>query len=99
MDKKVNIAIMGCGNIASSIDDDPKKRHVYSHAKAIRMTDNCNIISCCDINEDTVNDFSNRWGIKNSYCSYEEMLDREKIDILVICTPTKFHFEHLKKDY
>ena len=35
--KKINLAILGCGVIASDVDEDPKKRHIYSHAKAISL--------------------------------------------------------------
>ena len=94
---KYNLAIIGCGGIAGDVDDDPKKRHIYSHAKAISMIEQIQIIACCDVDEAALNKFSKKWNVANKYTNLDEMIDEEYIDILVVATPTKYHYDHVKK--
>jgi len=88
-------AIVGCGNIAGLADDDAKKRHIYTHAKAIDMIDRLVLSACCDTDETRLNAFAERWRIPNKYLDLRDMLGKERIDILVVATPTDFHYEHV----
>jgi len=97
--KKINLAILGCGVIASDADEDPKKRHIYSHAKAISLIQKIQITACCDIDEAALNKFSKKYSIANKYTNLDEMFAEEVIDILVVATPTKFHYDHVKKAF
>lgn len=90
-----NVAIVGCGNIAGYIDDDPKKRHIYTHAKAIGKIQQLKLIACCDTDENSVKRFSEKWDVPARYSNLDRMLKSEAIDILVIATPTEFHYENV----
>jgi len=90
-----SVGIVGCGNIAGLADDDAKKRHIYTHAKAIGLLDRLALSACCDADETRLNQFSERWDIPGKYLALEQMLREEKIDILVVATPTDFHYEHV----
>jgi predicted dehydrogenase len=89
------VAIVGCGNIAGDIDDDVKKRHIYTHAKAISMIKQLKPTACCDIDKTKLTTFAEKWKIPGQYLDLQKMLREEQIDILVIATPTKFHYENV----
>lgn len=89
------VTIIGCGNIASYADEDVKKRHIYSHAKAISMIKQLKLTACCDIDETSLKKFAEKWKIPRTYQDFQKMLREEQIDILVIATPTKFHYENV----
>lgn len=89
-------AIVGCGNIAGEIDNDAKKRHIYTHAKAINMIKELELIACCDVNENTLITFAEKWKVPERYIDMEKMLCEQQIDILIIATPTKYHYENVE---
>lgn len=89
------VAIIGCGNIAEGADEDIKKRHIYTHAKAISMIKQLKITACCDIDEIALRNFAGKWKVQGQYLDLQKMLREEKIDILVIATPTKCHYENV----
>ncbi|RJR07501.1 gfo/Idh/MocA family oxidoreductase [Candidatus Parcubacteria bacterium] len=94
MDKR-RVAIVGCGTVAGDIDDDAKKRHIYGHAKAISMVKQFELTACCDRDENRLRTFTGRWKVPVQYLDLQEMLHKEQIDILVIATPTKTHYENV----
>ncbi len=89
------VAIVGCGNIAGEADDDVKKRHIYTHAKTISMIKQLKLTACCDINKIRLKTFAKKWKVPGQYLDLKKMLSEEQIDILVIATPTKVHYENV----
>lgn len=89
------VAIVGCGNIAGEADDDVKKRHIYTHAKAINMIKELELTACCDTDESRLETFAKRWKVPRQYLNLQEMLCKEQVDILVVATPTKTHYENV----
>lgn len=77
----MNSAIVGCGGIA----------HV--HADALRQMDGVNLCAFADIKPERAEEFVTQFGNENShaYQSFEEMLEKEQIDVLHICTPHYLH--------
>lgn len=94
MDTK-RVAIAGCGNVSGDIDDDAKKRHIYGHVKTISMIERLEFTACCDRDEARLRAFAEKWRIPGQYLDLQEMLHKEQIDILVIATPTKAHYENV----
>ena len=72
-----NVAIAGCGNIADGLDEDRRKRHIYSHATAISRLDALNITACCDIDPARMERFADKWDIRGHYTDYQKMVDDE----------------------
>lgn len=91
----IHVAILGCGNIAGEIDADAKKRHTYTHAKAISTVKELKLTACCDVDENRVKTFAEKWEVPKQYLDFQEMLREEPIDILIIATPTKYHYENV----
>ena len=92
-------AIIGCGRIASDFDDDPmmvKTFGIASHAGGYADNPNVELVAASDISEEKLNKFGRRWNVKNLYSDYKEMLEKEEIDILSICTWNSTHLNILE---
>jgi len=50
----------------------------------------------CDIDPEKIKRYEERYRVKG-YCSVDEMLEQERLDAAVICTPTITHYELAKK--
>ena len=79
--KKINVAILGCGRIASF------------HAKAITANKNLRLVGICDLNNKRINTMLKLYKA-NSYKNIHEMINNENIDVIAICTPSGMHFPH-----
>jgi len=90
-----SVAIVGCGNVADGFDEDWRKRHIYSHATAISKLDQLTITACCDIDPARMERFADKWEVDGRYTDYQKMVDDEKIDILVVATPTVAHYDNV----
>lgn len=76
---KLGYAIIGCGVIGPY------------HAEAFQKTTGAELVACCDIVEDRAKAMAERFGIPRTYTDYQEMLKRDDIDIVSICTPSGMH--------
>lgn len=84
MNKKINIAILGCGRIS--------KKHI----QAIKQNSKkFNLIGFCDKNKNKLNKIKYKI---NKFNSINQLLNsRLKIDLVSICTPSGLHKIHAKK--
>jgi len=79
--KKINLGIIGMG-------------HVYDHQiKALNQVKEINLISVSDIDEKK--EYKTPPNVK-FYRNYQEMVDKEKLDAVLISVPNKFHYEITK---
>lgn len=89
----VNVALVGLGNIGLLFDTDKTNlAKCLSHTKAIYANKNFNLKYAVDIdrkNFEILNDFFPNCLI---YTNYEEIVNQNDIDLLVIATPTKTHY-------
>ncbi len=67
-------AILGCGGRARG------------HANAYRYVKGGKLAAICDMNEERLNDFGDRFEISSRYTDLDEMLEKEKPDLLHIVT-------------
>jgi len=79
-----HFALMGCGRIA--------KRHATllagGHVRGAKL------IAVCDTQADRAKKFGKEFGV-NSYQDMEEMMLKEKIDVVCVLTPSGLHAEHV----
>jgi len=75
------LGLVGCGRISSK------------HFSAIAQIEGAEIVSCCDVIEQRATDAAQENGIKSVYTSYDKMLENEKLDAMLICTPSGMHPE------
>ncbi len=72
-------AIIGCGNMA------------HGHARAYNADPRVSLVACADISDDAANRFGDAFGIPQRYHDFREMIEREKPDIVSICTHHQLH--------
>ena len=78
---KIKAAIVGCGFVA-------QKRHIPSF---LRLKKSVSVCAVCDINKGLATQVAKKFGIPTAYSDLSEMLSREHLDVVDICTPSGAH--------
>lgn len=78
------IGIVGVGGVAS-----------YAQIPAY-IEKGIKIQAICDINKETLNKIGNRYNISSRYTNIEEMIEKEKINIIDVATPPQTHLDILR---
>lgn len=89
--EKLKTGLVGCGRIGYLLEDDPLRGHPCSLAGAAAMTDSIELAAACDIDDERLRDFGERYGVERLYLNHEEMIEREKLDVLIIGSWTSTH--------
>ena len=83
-------AVIGCGRIGSTIDDEhvhrPQFRYPWAHAPAIIEAKGVELVAASDLVPEQRTDFTRRWGVEAVYADYREMIEKEAPDIVSIST-------------
>lgn len=74
------VGIIGCGRIS------------VMHLVSLSNIDGVNLVACCDIKKERADNVAKKYGVK-PYYSYEEMIEKERLDAVHICLP---HYLHSK---
>ena len=90
-------AIVGCGRVGCLLDDDPKRRGIWTHAGAYRACDRTRLVALADRDPQALDRAGRRWGIQRLYSDLESMLRSEEIDILSVCTPSDSHASRVRE--
>lgn len=61
-----------------------------------KFVDECEVVAVCDIFEDKVNAFKDKYNIPNAFLSYQEMAEANLIDAVYIAVPNALHHEIAK---
>ncbi len=93
MAKKYRVGVIGCGRIASLLEEDPLREKPATHAGAYAAFPRTTITSACDIDRWRLAKFRDKWRVPSDRCyrDYREMLAREEMDIVSIATWTESH--------
>ncbi len=83
--KKVNVGIVGLGRVSQ-----------LAYLNNLVINKNINSLSVCDKNKDLLNKVSKKYKILKKYLNYEEMLQKESLD-LVILVVNKFLVEEISQ--
>ena len=78
-DKKIRMAIVGCGRIS--------KNHFCSIQK---HQDNIELVSICDVRQAVLSEHESTYKVKG-YLNLSDMLKNEELDLVAICTPSGTH--------
>ena len=78
--KPLRVGIVGCGQIAQE-----------QHIPYLGKIKGAEIVAICDRNEGLARRVSARFHISNYYTDFSEMLDKEKLDMVDICTTPQTH--------
>jgi UDP-N-acetyl-2-amino-2-deoxyglucuronate dehydrogenase len=77
--KKLRLGIIGCGRISKN------------HLDAVSQIPEAEFVAAADIVAEKLQAVTENYGIKNVYTDYNEMLDKEDLDAVSICTPSGMH--------
>ncbi|MCM3030710.1 Gfo/Idh/MocA family protein [Niallia sp. MER 6] len=80
MTKKLRYGLIGAGSNA-------EKKHLSNYLSL----PNIELVSICDVNQEHANKIAKKYHVKNIYTSYSDMIDKENLDIVSICTPNSLH--------
>jgi len=72
------VGIIGCGNVSPM--------HIYP----VNALESCDLIAVCDDKEDRAKARAEELGCKY-YTDYKEMIDKENLDVVHLCTPHYLH--------
>lgn len=81
MAEKLRFGIVGCGVIGPF------------HAKAISSLPDAQLVAVADIEPEKARKLAEQYGV-TPYSSLEDMLSRERLDVVDVCTPSGMHGEH-----
>ena len=77
--KKLRAGVAGVGFIGAA------------HVEAVRRLGFAEVVAICD--RPRPEQIAEKLGVEHWYADYREMLDRERLDVVHICTPNVSHFE------
>lgn len=63
----------------------------YQHAAAYSELNNCEMVACADIVQENADEFAKVNNVPTTYLDYHEMLEKENLDIVSICTWPHLH--------
>ena len=78
--RKLRVGIIGTGNISHC--------HMAGYKKYKDLVD---VVAACDIDENKLNAYCKQYGIPNSYTDYNEMMAKEDLDCVSVCTWNAAH--------
>jgi len=81
--RKIRFAVLGCGRISSA------------HLDAIKNAPDAELAAVCDKNEEKAKAAAYDNGLEKWYTDLEDMLLKEDIDVVNICTPSGIHCENV----
>ncbi len=84
MSKIINLGILGAGNIAGTM------------AVAVGKMDSARLYAVGSRDLKKAGQFAEKYGVLNSYGSYEELVRDEDIDLIYVATPHSEHYEHVR---
>jgi predicted dehydrogenase len=88
--------IIGCGNIASRFSNDKKRGDVVTHAHAYTQSPDVRLVAASDLDQGRLKQFSTKWSVDHVYQDYNQMLAKERLDIVSICSPQQLHYAMCK---
>lgn len=86
-------AVIGCGRIGCGFDDDARRKYASNHARAYLRTVGIELVALCDTDEEKLNRYAVKFGVRGRYSDYREMLEKEQPDVVSICTLSSSHLE------
>jgi len=78
---KYRVGVIGCGGISRT------------HTRGFNNLDSTEVIAGSDISQNSVNKWGEEFGVSALYTDFRKMLEKEKPDIVSVCTWAKSHAE------
>ena len=84
--KTYTVGIIGCGRIASLLEQEPERGTPNTHAGCYDTCDRTRIVAGADASDERRVAFGQRWDVSSMYSEWREMLEKEQLDVVSICT-------------
>ena len=95
--KTYRVAIIGLGRMGSTIDEEvvgfPAVTLPYSIAATCRASNRLELVAGCDLLPEKREAFRLKWGVEALYGDYREMIEKERPDLVAVCTKGDVHAE------
>ena len=79
--EKLKVALVGAGGISQIF-----------RIPALQNIENVELVALCDVDEGKVGFIAKKFNIKNVYYDIENLIRKETLDGIFICTPNNFHY-------
>lgn len=86
-------AVIGCGRIGCGFDDDLRRQYASTHARAYLRTDGVELVALCDMDGEKLDRYATKFGVGGRFTDYKEMLEKEELDVVSVCTLSPSHLE------
>ena len=86
---RCRVALIGLGRIASTIDDEVEGTSLllpWSHVTSYQAVPEVEVVAAADLNVEQRETFGRRFGVSRLYGDYREMLEKERPEIVSVCT-------------
>ena len=94
MSRTVRFGIIGCGEVGRSLSGTDQYNGIGEwHARYIGEIPGAELAAVCDTNERNAQALAKKFGVKDVYLKYPELIARRDIDVVNICTPSGTHGE------
>ena len=77
---KIKVGIVGTGVVAQ-----------WMHIPYIKSIDKYDLVAACDVSSKLVKTVGKVFNIPKTYIDYENMLQKEALDAIIVCTPNECH--------
>ncbi|EGG93065.1 dehydrogenase like protein [gamma proteobacterium IMCC1989] len=93
--KTKSVALIGCGNIGSALDEvgSREKKNSITHAAAIYNNPYLTLSAVSDKSDQRANECANYWGVSHAYNDSKQLIDSGNYDLLVIASPPEDRIE------
>jgi len=81
-DRKVRVGVLGAGAWAE-----------FAHLPGYKRDPRCEIVAIADPVVERATSFAEKFGIPDAYDSHQQLIARDDIDLVDVCTPSATHFE------
>lgn len=95
MRRMYNVLIVGAGNIGAFFDM-PSSKNILTHAHAFTKAKGFNFLGFVDIDKEKAQNAAKLWNT-SYFENLSEAFNKNRIDIISICTPDEFHYNLLKQ--
>ena len=92
MPRTYKACLIGCGRMGATIDDEVEGRadsfiwQPFSHAAAAVACERTDLVAVSDVFAEKAETIRQRYGAERAYTDYQEMIEKEKPDIVCIAT-------------
>ncbi len=101
MNHKLNVLIVGCGNIAGSFDEnraDTYFNQPYTHAGALTADGRFNLVACVEPDVARRKAFMDFWSVARGFDDLDAVVNSGfSFDVVSLCSPTLSHYGDLQK--